>query len=56
MAADGSYERDVAHRINERYTTWGGLKSVLTEDWGFEGVIVRTALYRAETWGNRSGE
>ena len=28
VAADGGCERDVAHRMNEGYSAWGGLKSV----------------------------
>ena len=30
VAADGGCERDVAHRMNEGYREWGGLKSVLS--------------------------
>ena len=26
VAADGGYERDVVHRMNERYRAWGVLK------------------------------
>ena len=29
VAADGGYERDVVHRMNEGYRAWGALKSVL---------------------------
>ena len=63
VAADGGYERDVVHRMNE-YKACGALKSVLS-DRGlgikakkclYEGVIVPTALYRAEAWGMRSAE
>ena len=43
VAADGGCERDVVHRLNEGYRAWGMLKSV------YEGVIVPTALYRAQT-------
>ena len=28
MAADGDCERDVVHKMNEGYRTWGALKSV----------------------------
>ena len=53
MAADGGCERDVVHRLNEGYTAWGALKSVLSnrglgikaEKCLYEGVIVLTALY-----------
>ena len=53
MAADGGCERDVVHRMNERYRAWGALKSVLsnrglgikTKKCLYEGVIVPTALY-----------
>ena len=31
VAADGGYERDVVHRINEGYRAWGALKSVLSD-------------------------
>ena len=30
MVADGGYERDVVHRMNEGYREWGALKSVLS--------------------------
>ena len=65
MAADGGFERDVVHRMNEGYRAWGVLKSVLSNR-GLaikakkclcEGVIiVPTALDGAEAWGMRSGE
>ena len=29
VAADGGFERDMAHRMNEGYRAWGALKSVL---------------------------
>ena len=64
VAADGGCERDVVHRMNEGYRAWGALKSVLSNrELGtkakkclYEGVIVPTALYRAEAWGMRSAE
>ena len=64
MAADGGCERDVVHRMNEGYRTWGALKSVLsnrgpgikTKKCLYEGVIVPTALYGAEAWGMRSAD
>ena len=50
--------------MNGGYRAWGALKSVLsnrglgikTEKCLYEGVIVPTALYRAEAWGMRSAE
>ena len=64
MAADGGCERDVVHRMNEGYRAWGGLESVLSniglginvKKCLYEGVIVHTALYGAESWGMRSAE
>ena len=64
VAADLGYERDVVHRINEGYKTWGELKKVMSNG-GFrigqevsiyESVIVPTALYGSEEWGMRSAE
>ena len=51
VAADGECERDVVHRMNERYRAWGVLKSVLNnrglgieeKKCLYEGVIVPTA-------------
>ena len=64
MAADGGCERNVVHRMNEGYRTWGALKSVLSngglgikaKKCLYEGVIVPTALYGAEACGMRSDE
>ena len=64
VAADGGYERDVAHRMNKGYRAWGALKCVLSNRGSgikakkrlYEGVIVPTALYGAEAWGMRSAE
>ena len=64
MAADGGCERDVAHRLNEGYSAWGELKSVLSKrglgikakKCLYEGGIVPTALSGAEAWGMRSAE
>ena len=52
------------HRMNEVYTAFGGLKSVLSnrglglkvKTCLYEGVIVPTALYGAEAWSMRSAE
>ena len=64
MAADGGCERNVVHRMNERYRAWGALKSVLSNR-GLvikakkclnETVIGPTALYGAEAWFTRSAE
>ena len=30
VSADGGYEKDVEHRMNERHRAWGVLKSVLS--------------------------
>ena len=59
VSADGGYERDVLHRMNEGYRAWGELKSVLrirgleimAKKCLYEGVIVPTALYEEEAWG-----
>ena len=64
MAANGGFERDVVHRMNEGYRAWGVLKSVLSnrglgikaKKYLYEGVIVPTALNGAEAWGMRSAE
>ena len=64
VAADGGYERDVVHRMNEGYRAWGALKRVMSngglgikaKKYLYEGVIVPTALYGAEAWGMRSAE
>ena len=64
LAADGGCGRDVVHRMNEGYRACGALKSVLSnrrlgnkaKKCLYEGLIVPTALYRAEAWGMRSAE
>ena len=64
VAADGGRERDVVHRMNERYRVWGALKSVPcnrglginSKKCLYEGVIVPTALYGAEACCIRSAE
>ena len=64
VAADGGCEKDVVHRMNEGYRAWGALQSVLrnrglgikAKKCVYEGVIVPTALYRAEAWSMRSAE
>ena len=64
MAADGECERDMVHRMNEGYRAWGALKSALSnrgleikdKKCLYEGVIVQTAVYRADAWGMRSAE
>ena len=64
VAADGGYEREVVHSMNEGYRAWGELKNVLSNR-GLgrkakmclcEGVIVLTALYGAQAWGMKSAE
>ena len=64
MTADGECERDVVHTMNEGYRAWGALKNVLSnrrlgieaKKCLYEGVIIPTALHRAEAWGIRSAE
>ena len=64
MAADGGYERDVVHRMNEGYRVWGALKSVRSnrglgiqaKKCLYEGVIVPTALYGVGALGMSSAE
>ena len=64
VAEDGGCERDVVHRTNEGYRASGAPKSVLSnrglgkkaKKCLYEGVIVPTALYKAEAWGMRSDE
>ena len=61
---DGLCERDMAHTMNEGYRACGALKSVLSnrglgikaKKCLYEGVIVPTALHRAEVWGMTSAE
>ena len=53
MAADGGWERDVVHMMNQGYRAWRELKSVLSNralginanKCTYEGVIVPPALY-----------
>ena len=40
VAADGRCERDVVHRMNEGYRSWGELKSVLSKRIGDKGQEV----------------
>ena len=62
VAADGGCERDVVHRMNERYRAWGALKSLLSnkglgikaKKCLYEGVILTMTLYGAEAWGRIS--
>ena len=64
VAAHGGCEIEVAHIINEGYRDWGALKSVLSirglgikaKKCLYEGIIVPTALYRAEAWGMRKAK
>ena len=61
VAADGGCERDVVHGMSEGYKAWGALKSVLSnrglgikaKKCRYEVVIVPTALYGAEAWGEK---
>ena len=58
VATDGGFEKDVVHRMNEGYSAWGAMKSMLSnrglgikdKKCLYEGVIVPTALYGAEVW------
>ena len=68
VTGNGGCERDVVHRMNEGYRSWGALKSVLSNrGLGIkakkclqEGVIVPTALVQLlhvivlQAWGMRS--
>ena len=62
VAADGGREKDVVHRMHEGYRAREALKSVLrnrglgkkAKKCLYEGVIVPTVLYGAETWRMRS--
>ena len=64
VAADEGCDRDVVHRMNEGNRAWGALKSVMSnrglgikaKKCLYEGIIVPTALYRAEARGMRSAE
>ena len=64
VSADGGYEKDVEHRMNEGHRAWGVLKSVLSnrglwmkaKECLYERLIVPTALYIAAAWGMRSAE
>ena len=63
-AGDGGCKRDVVHRMNKGYRAWGALKVVLNnrglginfKNCHYEGVILQTALFRAEAWGLRRAE
>ena len=54
----------VVHRMNEGYKAWRALKSVLSnrglvinmKKCIYEGVIVPTTFYGADSWGMRSIE
>ena len=58
VAADGGCERDVVHRIKERYRAWRALKSVLSN--GGLGIKVNKCLYDLvfvpTAWGMGHGE
>ena len=64
MVADGGCGRDVVHRMIEWYRECVALKNVLrNRGLGiqamkclYDGVIVPTAMYGAETFGMRSSE
>ena len=48
MAADGGCERDVVHRMNEKYRSWEVLKSVVRNR-GL-GIKARKCLYKEELY------
>jgi len=60
----GGVDEDVRYRVNEASKAWGGMKAVFkARQLGmnvkrrlYEGVIVPTALYGAETWGMKVAE
>ena len=63
MAADGGCVRDVVHRMNDEYTAWGALKSVLNNRGlginaknCLNGVFVPMELYGSKAWGMRCAE
>ena len=64
VAADGGCKRDVVHRMNEGYRSWGSPRSALSnralgikaKKCLHEGVIVPTALYEEDAWSMRSAE
>ena len=47
VAADGGYEMDVVHRMNELYRVCGGLKSVLSKR--RLGIKAKKCLYEGES-------
>ena len=49
VAADGGYEKEVVHRMNEGYRAWGALKSVLNNR-GL-GIKAKKCIYGAKAWG-----
>ena len=59
VAANGGCERDVVHRMNERYRAGGALKSVLSnrglgikaKKCQYEGVIVPNVVVRSRGMG-----
>jgi hypothetical protein len=64
IAVKGGVEEEVRHRVNEASKCLGGLKSVMRNRYLgmsakrrlYEGVIVPTALYGAETWNIKKAE
>ena len=64
VAANGGIEAEVRHRVTKGYQAFGAMKTVLNNrGLGmsakrrlYEGVIVPTVLYGAETWGLRVAE
>ncbi len=64
IAVNGGVEEEVRHRVNEASKCLGGLKGVMKSRYLgmnakrrlYEGVIVPTALYGAETWNIKKDE
>ena len=54
VAANGGYERDVVHRMNEGYRTWGARKSVLSNR-GL-GMKAKKCLYEGVMYQRRCTE
>jgi Reverse transcriptase (RNA-dependent DNA polymerase). len=64
VTAEGAVDAEVSHRVKEAAKVMGGLKKVInSRSLGmeakrtlYEGIVVPTVLYGAETWGLREDE